>query len=281
MYTLSRFVDTKGKFSKEDISNLSDEDFQLLMQEEKKLLEFFVLKSLFDITELNLKDLQQYVSTFEADLRRDKVLILDEPDRVSLNINRLFLNYVFSYRTYIDHLETFLKRTFGDASNELTTFKKLTAELYDNHFEYRFIYKLRNYAQHCGLPIDVFNINPSIYEGVYDVKINIEFAPNLLLVKFDAWGAQLKKELSELKTNLSVITVANTFLEITKEIQKWFLQIIEPTKDLIKAKVQEISGGKAENFENLCITYHNETNQLCAINSVFRYVTQMERLPLT
>lgn len=276
MYTLSRIIDKNGRFSKEDISNLSDEDFQILFQEEKKLLEFFVIKSLFEITELNLKDLEQYISTFEADLRRDKVIILDQPDRVSLNINRLFLNYVFSFRTYIDHLETFLKRTFGDTSNEVIAFKKLTAELYDNHFEYRFIYKLRNYAQHCGLPIDVFNINPSIYEGVYDVKINIEFDPDLLLVKFHAWGTQLKKELSEIKVNLCVITIANTFLEITNEIKKWFLQVIEPTKDLIKAKVQEISAGKAVKFENLCITYHNEKKELCVVNSVFRYVTQME-----
>lgn len=281
MYSLSRFIDTKGNFSKEDIANVSEQDFQSLMQEEKKLLEFFVLKSLFNITELNLKDFQSFISKFEGELRKEKVLILNEPDYISLNINRLFLNYVFSFRTYIDHLETFLKRTYGDKSNEVTDFKKLTGELYDNNFEYRFLYKLRNYAQHCGLPIDIFNINPSINSDVYDVKINIQFNSNLLLEKFDAWGAQLKRELSELNSNFDVEEVAVEFFKLTKEIQKWFLKLIELTKGIIEAKVQEISGGKVQTLENLSITYYNEKSQLCAINSVFRYVTQMEKLPLT
>ena len=233
---------------------------------------------MFEITELNLNDLRQFLRAFDAELREEKILILKEPDKTSLELNRLFLNYIFSFRTYIDHLETFLKRTFGKTSEEFNGYKQLTRSLYDGYFEYRFIYKLRNYAQHCGLPVDIFSITTSLNNGIYDVKINMAFDPQGLLEKFDGWGTQLSRELSDMDSPLDVMKLTRSFFENSRQIQQWLMGLISPTIKVVKDKLAAVSYGKVESLENLCITFYNEADQLCLINSTFRYITQMEKL---
>ncbi len=39
------------------------------------------------------------------------------------------------------------------AKPQLENFDKLCIWYYDNYFSYRFLYKLRNYSQHVGMPI--------------------------------------------------------------------------------------------------------------------------------
>ncbi len=277
MYTLSRLIKTKGDFEVEHITKITDEQFRILLKDEKKLSEFLSLKSLFDITVMNLGDLQKYITALDLYLRNNRVLILDEPDFIALNINRLLLNYIFSFRTYIDHLETFLKRQFGGSSQEVKDFKKLTGNFYDNHFEYRFVYKLRNYAQHCGLPMDYFSINPSIFNNIYDVKIITQFDPKSLLVKFDGWGSRVRNELIECHANLEVMDVVLAFSQIVIKVQEWFFGLIEPSKELLETNAKKIANGKIDSLENLCITYWNEDNKLCVVNSIFRYVVQIDK----
>lgn len=70
-------------------------------------------------------------------------------------------NYLASYKSYIDGMETLISRSF---SNEIyEKFKKFQNKTFDENFNYRFIYNLRNYAQHCGSPIS--SISREINQG--------------------------------------------------------------------------------------------------------------------
>ncbi len=69
------------------------------------------------------------------------------------DINRLAMNYLFSFRTYIDHWETYIKRLWKSDYTYLKKFKDVTASEYDNCMGYRITYRLRNYVQHCDIPI--------------------------------------------------------------------------------------------------------------------------------
>ena len=60
-------------------------------------------------------------------------------------------------------------------------FSTLTAEIFDGSFEYRFAYKLRNYAQHFGMPIghmrNVGTLQPGPPETkLYDTSICFDVA---------------------------------------------------------------------------------------------------------
>lgn len=67
------------------------------------------------------------------------------------DIARYIKNYLGSYKSYIDGMETVLSRSFDNQIYK--SFKDLQRKAYDNNFLYRFVYNLRNYAQHCGSPI--------------------------------------------------------------------------------------------------------------------------------
>jgi hypothetical protein len=62
------------------------------------------------------------------------------------------VNFLAANRLYLDHAETRVKRQYGKASEEASHFKRATAEAFDGLFGYAFMYKLRNYCVHCGLP---------------------------------------------------------------------------------------------------------------------------------
>ena len=67
------------------------------------------------------------------------------------DIGRYIKNYLASYKSYIDGMKTVLSRSFGEKIRD--SFQDLQKDAYENNFSYRFIYNLRNYAQHCGSPI--------------------------------------------------------------------------------------------------------------------------------
>jgi hypothetical protein len=50
-------------------------------------------------------------------------------------------------------MEASLKRRYGEKSSNVQKFKQACGDAYDSCLSYRFLYKLRNYAQHCGMPI--------------------------------------------------------------------------------------------------------------------------------
>lgn len=108
-------------------------------------------------------------------------------------------NWLLTLRAYLDHTQTWLKRTFGKHSAQVAAFDTETANLFDGHFAYRFFYKLRNYVQHCGLP----PLEGSINEGEREAtkrSVTFHVKTTVLLREFDGWGPVTKdlRELPEL-----------------------------------------------------------------------------------
>jgi hypothetical protein len=68
------------------------------------------------------------------------------------NSHRLISEIFTNFRAFLDYWETNIKHDFGKDSMQIKAFKNATHLEYDNIFAYRFIYELRNYIQHCGMP---------------------------------------------------------------------------------------------------------------------------------
>lgn len=58
--------------------------------------------------------------------------------------------YLFSFKKFLDNWETEINRKFGKQSSEFQLFKNAQNTEYDKYMEYRIMYRLRNYDQHCG-----------------------------------------------------------------------------------------------------------------------------------
>ena len=69
------------------------------------------------------------------------------------SVMTLTINWLTAFRLYLDHTEAQLKRRYGNTSVEWRRFHEATSAAFDGSVGYRFVYKLRNYVQHCGLPL--------------------------------------------------------------------------------------------------------------------------------
>ena len=92
--------------------------------------------------------------------------------------------YLFEFKKFLDNWETDINRKFGEKSAEFSIFKKAQADEYDNFMEYRIMYRLGNYDQHCGDIIS--NITGYIAE---DGKVahRILVSRDSLLQNFSEW----------------------------------------------------------------------------------------------
>lgn len=92
--------------------------------------------------------------------------------------------FLFEFKKFLDNWETEIKRKYGKESDEIKIFKTTQAQEFDNHMEYRIMYRLRNYDQHCGNIVS--NISCKINENEereYKVLANRD----ILLNNFKEW----------------------------------------------------------------------------------------------
>ena len=134
---------------------------------------------------------------------------------------------------FLDHTEYSLKGKYGKTSKEFVNFKNMCSQKYDTNFSYRFAYKLRNFAQHCGMPIGTIQISSSqhreegskSYEAEYSNlnllskhTLSIFFDRNKLLESFDGWGKNIKQELERMDQHIEVTQHIRSFVSDLSEI---------------------------------------------------------------
>jgi len=62
------------------------------------------------------------------------------------------MNFLSSFQSFLDHSQTHLAH--ADTSGKWKQrFKDCTHSFFDTVFAYRFLSRLRHYAQHCGSPL--------------------------------------------------------------------------------------------------------------------------------
>jgi hypothetical protein len=181
------------------LRELKNDEYNGFQNAKKNLMQFsHDLKSPATV----LTDIEEYKELLQQCIEDYKKAKGDwfKMDRIVVNINKGILSVLNSFRLFLDHSETRLKKRFGKNSNRVEKFKKACAEEYDNNFSYRFMYRLRNYAQHCGMPIRNLSLKSSLVgeeERVeYGISVNID--RDSLIDSFDGWGAQVKEELLQL-----------------------------------------------------------------------------------
>lgn len=114
---------------------------------------------------------------------------------------RLVRSYLFELRTCLDHMETEIKRNYGENSDLWRLYKAGTANAYDKHSEYAFTYHLRNCSQHCKNVVHGFNGTTGI---------GISSNTQKLLAEYKKWN-QVDKEF--MRKSGSEIDLLKTFSE--------------------------------------------------------------------
>lgn len=220
-------------------------------------------RNLFKIVENNYAELNNLVNSSFDNLLNNSQTISESNREVGsfiyLHLNRHLLNFLSSIRTYIDHAETNFKKKYGKESFEFLELKKFLSSFYDKSFAYRFLYKLRNYAQHCGLPIEAIHYKINSDKDLNRVvsRLKIEFQRDQLLTKYDSWGKTIKEELTELPETFEAIPLFSEMIHNITEISK---QIEKLKKNRIKPYVEFV--------RNLCEEYRKERRDVCIFHNV-------------
>ena len=135
---------------------------------------------------------------------------------------RLCRGFLFEYKTFLDHTERLLKKTFGKDSEAAAIFKQGTHNAYDENPEYAFVYQLRNSMQHFD------SIVHSFVPPIASTYIQPCADPMILLLD-TGWKEQEKRYLLAAKGNINlysafVITynaMENIMVPVMNYLLKW------------------------------------------------------------
>jgi hypothetical protein len=150
-------------------------------------------------------------------------------DRRSLgeSVMGAIINWLTSFRLHLDYAETQLKRHFGDESEQVKSFEARTHLAFDSDPGYRFIYKFRNYVQHCGPPITALALrraekdqsNPFIKQAALFLLDR-----DALLSDYKDWGL-VRPDLLAMDKQFELRPLAETAMAQLREIDLVLLDI--------------------------------------------------------
>jgi hypothetical protein len=148
-----------------------------------------------------------------------------------LNLNRCLLNLLSAIRSYLDYVETKVKRKYGGQSVKALKFKGYCADAYDGSFSYRFLYRFRDYAQHCGLPLTKISFDAKTVESDsehVDRSLNVGVDRNDLLEADFNWGT-LRREITN---QPEVISIPDHVSQMMDRLKKFTPSILRTNLSL-------------------------------------------------
>ena len=211
----------------ENIRELDEEEIIRFFESVNVLTSFDRTFSLFEICEKNFITLEAYYK----ELRSITGFNQQTLHEVIINWNTFTLNYLDSFRLFNDHHEATLERKDDPVQSTYAKFKERTAIHYDKYFSYRFLWHLRDYIQHCGLPSCSWSFS-EITEGPDKDKsqVNITYDRDGILKGFN-W----KKLTTELENQPSTMNV----ISLIRELHSSITDIAQFTAHLHIMKLQE------------------------------------------
>lgn len=201
-----RFIGTVKKGAINRIREIDNSEYEEIVKARKVLISLSRDQQLFMIVVANYDDYNEYLSTLLKEYKENQSIGWTGMEKIISEINRRMLNLLSAMRTFLDHSETNLKRCHGKESERCRRFKNACSESFDNVFSYRFIYNLRSYAQHCGMPVGHLGLHSEMIKPDYKDElhqISIQFDRDELLLNYD-WKKTLKEEIQKLPNKFEV-----------------------------------------------------------------------------
>ena len=221
-----------GAGSIDSMRVLTDAEVKAITEANEGLVQFQFMEQLFSIVALSRDAFSDFTNSSFNQYRQDTSASLlgmiprsAGARKLTLLANMYLLNFFTAMRTYLDHVETRIKRWYGDKSPEVAQFKSAVSKQYDTTDSYAFVYKLRNYSQHCGMPIGGIALSASVapdkeifgtlVDGSGSRALRVYFDRDNLLREFDSWGAKVKSYLSAQDKEIEVtVHINNAFASL-------------------------------------------------------------------
>ena len=239
-----------------EIRPLDDVEYEKVVTARTKLYKFAKKHELFRLVDANYTEYKTVLNEYFKLYSENAGMAGSYLGEMVFNLNRLMLNFLSAVRTFLDHTETDLKRTYGEKSENFKSFTKNCSLCYDNYFSYRFLYKLRNYSQHVGMPITGINASSELVhnnplEAGHNLKATV--LKSDLLLNFKEWGNYtiydnygnskkmgIKDEISRLSDQIDINPYMDELMHCIEKIndtlfgRKEFIELLQHTAFLDK-----------------------------------------------
>lgn len=216
------------------IRSIASADLDKVWKAMHQLGDFATCCGLYEICEANYQSILSHYSTLKEGIESNRHRAHEYMEEAFQEMNRLLLNYLASFRTLLDHLATRYTRLDRQGSSYLDDFKRITAACYDSSFSYRFFYQLRNYVQHCGLPLaEMKTTEYPDHDGSVLIDISICFDRDNLISAYKNWGKvkvdlqskpaymELIPYLNEFNSQIQLINIVVTGIELSLADDSW------------------------------------------------------------
>lgn len=120
---------------------------------------------------------------------------------VAFELSLKTLNLLASFRSFLEHQDTYFKHIYGRKSAELSDYKSFVKSLADNNGLYNLFYGLRNFAQHVDMPPLGFSVSANRPEAV---SVDVYLIRDQLLMPTAQWSDEMKYFIRNLDKHISI-----------------------------------------------------------------------------
>lgn len=227
------------------VIELSKEEHDEYEEQMARLSEYQERRELFNLVEMNYRSwvagLDHAWDTFSKDHRH-----YQHPDNLyelRLEVNRLMLNWLSSIRTYLDHTVHALSGSGLPGATE--KFELATKRLYDGHFAYRFIWKLRNYAQHHGTPISSIEMSAKLSPNDEIHYYQLIGFNRYRLLEYQKWS-KVGDELDDMPENFNAEELVDEMMECIRDladmVDRLYASNIQVAASFMRSFIRPVQG---------------------------------------
>lgn len=206
----------------------------------------------------------------------------DDMHAERLHFARRLSNLLHACRSYIDHTPHYLNKLAGDPA--AATFHELRRRAHAEHFGYRFMDAMRNYAQHRGVPLHGSTFNASWTRNADGSKEMLRYAVtasvDLARIREDRrFNAKVSAECEHID-RLDVATLTREYIEALASIQSAMREALSERiagwKACVRGAISRYAAANKGDVLALAIMTFSEENE--AVERVHIFEDMLARL---
>lgn len=149
----------------------------------------------------NRDDLLELMIDIGATYLRDPQAFNDGFDEPLAKISCKLLNLCASFRSYLEHQETYIKQGTGRSSADWIAWRSFLMQIEQDNKYYALVYGLRNYIQHVDMPPVHLSLHS---ENLEEVDISVDLVSEQLLTPTAKWPAEMREFIGSLGDHISL-----------------------------------------------------------------------------
>ena len=245
-----------------ELAEITLKEYSDLLSDSVKVYEFIYYERRIKEIKMNVDAFfdakRHYTTLYERSFR--EAINYDYKEEAYVEFNRCLINFIASFKSFVEHCEIRVKSIFGSTSDEVLEFKSYLSNLFDNKFSYRFFIKLRDYAIHVGYPIEnvlfsKYTFNPAGTDCWYEVQT---FGSKNKLSSSNTFNSRIRGEIVNQEEPFDISLYIFEVYDLIINVFRKFLSVA--SREFIEPANRFITLSEIHNQEDLSVTISNIEN---------------------